>query len=104
MSNIILNVYLGDIKNNEQEPVDNLDAIVGKYYIRNGRFQHIDLHLDFDTSGEGNGAPADSVFTDNGYGHIDLIYPSNVDINSDNIPFTGYTIPRLRQVKFQKDS
>lgn len=104
MSNIILDVYLGDIKNNEEDPAGNLDAIVGKYYIRNDRFQHIDVHIDFDTTGEGNGAPADSVFTDNGYGHIDLIYPSNVDINSDNIPFTGYTIPRLRQVKFQKDS
>jgi len=31
---------------------------------------------------------------------MDLIYPSNVDSNSDNIPFTENVMPRLRQVKF----
>lgn len=102
LPNIILDVYLGDIKNDTLEPDANPDEKVGRYYIRNERFQHIDVHLDFNTGG-GVGAPPDSVFTDYGYGHIDLVYPSNIDINSDNIPFTGYTIPRLRQVKFYKD-
>lgn len=106
LDNIILDVYLGDIANNELEPEDVIiagDQVVGRYYIRNDRFQHIDVHIDFDTGG-GTGVPATSAFTDYGYAYIDLIYPSNIDVNSDNIPFTGYTMPRLKQVKFYKDS
>jgi len=94
-------IYIGD-------PLDaNIpDIEVGSYIIRNGRFQHIEVHLEFEDQeqdGQIIGAgkiPASFTFTDYGFGYLNLVYPNQVEASSDNIPFTANTMPRLRQVKF----
>jgi len=117
---VSLPIYLGDSEN--QNP--GFDRVVGEYVIRNEQYQVIDVELYFDygvggsiTSGRNpkyvgvplypgtigpdiEAIPSFLTFTDYGYSYVDLVYPSNIDSNSDNIPFTTYTMPRLRQVRF----
>lgn len=94
-------IYIGDASDSnvvEQE--------VGSYVIRNERYQHIEVHLEFEDEKDdgqviGLGKiPANLTFTDYGFGYMDLVYPNTIEVSSDNIPFTAYTMPRLRQVKF----
>jgi len=100
-----LNIYLGDsIPAFGDGP--GTDMVVGKYLIRNERSQLIEVHLNFESkNGDGfltgvGGIPEFLCFTDYGFGYFHVVYPSNIDSNSDNIPFTENTMPRLRQVKF----
>jgi len=94
-------IYIGDV-NDSLIP----DIEVGKYIIRNGRYQHIEVHLEFeDEVSEGvvignEKIPANLTFTDYGFGYLNLAYPNEVEVSSDNMPFTANTMPRLRQVKF----
>ena len=101
----------------------DFDRIVGRYVIRNLGDKSIDIELYYDWGIGGETQPSNPVwvgvqsspgvigddkqgipsflnFTDYGYGYMDIIYPSNIDSNSDNIPFRFYSIPRLRQVRF----
>lgn len=105
--NTVLPIYLGNIANSTTAD-GNGDAVVGRYIIRNDKYQEIAVELFFD-SGIAATYPVDissppipgtELFLDYGYGYINIIYPTSVDKNSDNIPFKGYTIPRLRQVHF----
>lgn len=105
--NILIPIYLGDIANNTIAN-GNDDPVVGRYIIRNDKYQEIAIELFFD-SGVAATYPVDisnppipvnELFLDYGYGYINITYPTNIDSNSDNIPFKGYTIPRLRQVHF----
>jgi len=91
---IYLGTYPGD------GATANGDGQVGSYFIRNSRDQLFEVHLNFETASGGAGIPEFLCFTDYGFGYMDLIYPSNIDSNSDNIPFTQNVMPRLRQVKF----
>ena len=94
-------IYIGD----PNDP-NILDIEVGSYIIRNERFQHIEVHLEFEdkkADGQIIGAgkiPSNLTFTDYGFGYLNLKYPSTIDSTSNNIPFTANTIPRLRKVKF----
>ena len=94
-------IYIGDTSDSnvvEQE--------VGSYIIRNERYQHIEVHLEFEDEKDdgqviGLGKiPANLTFTDYGFGYMNLVYPNTVEVSSDNMPFTANTMPRLRQVKF----
>ena len=106
-ADIVLDIHLGDINNAFMSRDDNTDPVVGRYIIRNAQHQFIDIELYFgevSTTGIANLAiDAGKTFTDAGFGYVDITYPSNIDAGSDNIPFTGYTMPRLRQVRFLKD-
>lgn len=100
--NIVLPIYLGIASDNGAT-----DIVVGRYIIRNDRFQEIAVELFFENAGaiypgdiNNPPIPSKEFFLDYGYGYINIVYPTNIDSNSNNIPFKGYTVPRLRQVHF----
>ena len=96
---IELPIYLGSITDNGAT-----DNQVGVYIIRNGRSQVIETHIYFtsnDTAPQLIEIDPDTAFSDYGFGYMDVEYLSEVNNLSDNIPFDDYTMPRLRQVKFE---
>jgi hypothetical protein len=105
---------------------DNTGPITGYYFIRNDYQLNIELQLYFSDDGTAKTGPVGDwidvitfvgrevtaninenlFFTDMDYGYLDLVYPG-LDSTSwqnitrgVNIPFDGYTMPRLRSVKF----
>jgi len=105
---------------------DNSGPIVGYYFIRNAHQLDIEIQLFFSSDGTVISEPnpniydyidltvhplaaniiEDDFFTDSKYGYLKLVYPG-IDstswtsiVNGKNIPFTKYTIPRLKSVKF----
>ena len=107
--NIPLNIYYGDITDNGEN-----DPIVGKYTIRNKHNNFIEVRLFFDVetqailpfddiaySNPPIGLLEDDIFQDFGYAYMNIVYPSNLNSSSQNIPFFGNTIPRLNSVKFK---
>jgi len=94
-------IFIGDPSDSNVQEVE-----VGSYIIRNEKYQHIEVHLEFeDQTDDGQiiglgKIPANLTFTDAGFGYLSLSYPNEVELSSDNIPFIQNTMPRLRQIKF----
>jgi hypothetical protein len=107
---------------------DNTGEVVGYYFIRNAYIRSIELQLFFSEDGsiistpQGDFSPFVDLsikpleanikevdfFYDTGFGYNEIVYPG---VNTENltnyteglnIPFTGYTIPRLKSVEFIK--
>jgi hypothetical protein len=107
---------------------DNTGEVVGYYFIRNAYIKSIEIQLFFSDDGtiksqpQGDFSPFVDLsikpleanikevdfFYDTGFGYNKIIYPGvdTIDLNNYtnglNIPFTGYTIPRLKSVEFIK--
>ena len=108
---------------------DNTGHIVGYYFIRNDYQMNIEIQLYFSDDGSLKTGPQgdfefidltkypvtanikeDEFFVNSGYGFLNLVYP-NIDTQDwhnvepgVNIPFTKYTLPRLKSVEFIKGS
>jgi hypothetical protein len=107
---------------------DNTGEVVGYYFIRNAYIRSIELQLFFSDDGSIKSTPQGDFtsfvdlslkpleanikevdfFYDTGFGYNGIIYPGvdTVDLSNytegTNIPFTGYSIPRLKSVEFIK--
>ena len=107
---------------------DNTGEVVGYYFIRNAYIRSIELQLFFSDDGSIKSTPQGDFspyvdlsikpleanikevdfFYDTGFGYNKVIYPGidTVDLSNYtegvNIPFKGYTKPRLKSVKFIK--
>jgi len=107
---------------------DNTGDIVGYYFIRNDYQMDIEIELYFSDDGTIKTNPSPDIsdyidfvtpgkqlqanikesdfFIDSDYGYLELIYPGLESTDwqnittGQNLPFTGYTIPRLNSVKF----
>jgi len=108
---------------------DNTGDIVGYYFIRNDYQMNIEIQLYFSENGSDITQSDDKInefidltlnpltanikemdfFTDEQFGYLDLVYPGLETSDWQNItkgvnlPFTGYTLPRLHSVKFLKN-
>jgi hypothetical protein len=107
---------------------DNTGEVVGYYFIRNSYIKSIEIQLFFSDDGTIKSTPQGDFsrfvdlslkpleanikevefFTDTSFGYNKILYPGvNTQSLTDytkgeNIPFKGYTIPRLKSVKFIK--
>jgi hypothetical protein len=108
---------------------DDTGYIVGYYFIRNDYQMNIEIQLYFSDDGSVKTGPQgnfefidlsvkpvdgnireEDFFLESSYGFLNLIYPSidtqdwNNPLPDVNIPFNGYSIPRLKSVEFIRGS